>query len=117
MLEFYGYDRCSTCLDAKKWLDDRGIKYRDIPIVDRPPSKALLKRILKADGYTLKNLFNTSGQVYREQGVKDKLVSMTEDQALALLAGQGKLCKRPIVTDGRSHTVGFKPAVFDSVWG
>ena len=117
MIDFYGYDKCDTCRKARKWLDGRGVAYRAIPIVDRPPSGALLKKILKAGDYELKQLFNTSGQVYRQMKVKDKLASMSTDEAVGLLSGHGKLCKRPIVTDGQRHTVGFRPEVFEAVWG
>ena len=117
MIDFYGYDGCETCRKAKRWLDGQGLAYRSIPIVDRPPSEALLKKILKAGEYELKHLLNTSGQVYRQMKIKEKLVGMTPAQALALLSTQGKLCKRPIVTDGTRHTVGFKEAVFEQVWG
>jgi arsenate reductase (glutaredoxin) len=117
MIDFYGYDHCDTCRKAKKWLESRGVEYRAIPIVERPPSRALLRKILKAGDYELRHLFNTSGQVYRQMKLKDRLASMSEPQALALLSQTGKLCRRPIVTDGTRHTVGFKPGVFGSVWG
>jgi len=117
MKEFYGYNNCDTCGKAKKWLQENEVDFRDISIVDKPPSKALLKKILEAGGYELKHLFNTSGQVYRQMKIKDKLASLSEREALALLSQNGKLCKRPIVTDGSSHTVGFKPDAFASVWG
>lgn len=117
MIDFYGYDGCDTCRKAKKWLDAQGIEYKSIAIVDRPPSAALLKKILKAGDYELKHLFNTSGQVYRQMKIKDKLATMSEAEALKLLSENGKLCKRPIVTDGKRHTVGFKADVFERVWG
>lgn len=117
MIDFHGYDNCDTCRKAKKWLDAAGVSYRSIPIVDKPPSGALLKRILKAGDYELKHLFNTSGQVYRQMKIKEKLGTMSQADAVALLSKNGKLCKRPIVTDGTRHTVGFKPEVFGSVWG
>ncbi len=117
MIEFYGYDGCDTCRKAKKWLDAQGVEFRSIPIVQKPPSAALLKKIFKGGGYDLKHLYNTSGQVYLQMKIKDKLATMTEAQALKLLSLNGKLCKRPIVTDGKQHTVGFKPEVFKRVWG
>ncbi len=117
MLDFYGYDGCGTCRKAKKWLDDRGVAYRSIPIVDKPPTQALLKKVLAQGDYELKHLFNTSGQMYREMKIKDKLAEMTQAQAVKLLSANGKLCKRPIVTDGKRATVGFKPDVFESAWG
>lgn len=117
MIDFYGYDGCDTCRKAKKWLDAQGVEYKSIPIVEKPPSAALLKRVLKSGDYELKHLFNTSGQVYRQMKIKDKLATMTEAAALKLLSANGKLCKRPIVTDGKQHTVGFKSDVFKRVWG
>ncbi|MEZ6191179.1 MAG: arsenate reductase family protein [Phycisphaerales bacterium] len=116
MIDFYGYDNCDTCRKAKKWLGSHGIEYRSIPIVDKPPSKALLSKILKSGEYELKHLFNTSGQVYRQMKIKEKLAMMSQTDAVALLAENGKLCKRPIVTDGTRHTVGFKPEVFQDAW-
>lgn len=117
MIDFYGYDNCDTCRKAKKWLDAAGVEYRSIPIVDKPPSGALLKKILASGDYELKQLFNTSGQMYRQMKIKDKLGSMSQAEAVKLLSANGKLCKRPIVTDGKRFTVGFKPEVFGSVWG
>jgi arsenate reductase len=115
MLEFYGYDKCGTCRKAKQWLDARGRTFRFIDITENPPPKTLLKALLKA--YGLKALFNTSGVQYRELGIKDRLATMTEAAAVALLARNGKLCKRPMVSDGKRHTVGFKEDAFAAVWG
>src|SRR5690606_25223746 len=107
-MKLYGYDKCSTCRNAKKWLDRHGIAYEDVAIVDHPPSVKLLKEILRQGDYRLSDLFNKSGMMYREMNLKDKLPSMSEADALKLLAANGKLCKRPIVTDGKKYTVGFK---------
>ncbi len=117
MVKFYGYDKCSTCRNAKKWLDAQGVAYKDIDITATPPTKALLKSILKVGDYSLKDLFNKSGQLYRQMNMKDKLPDMSEAEAISLLAEHGKLCKRPIVTDGKSHTVGFREERFSEVWG
>ncbi len=117
MLDFYGYDKCGTCRKAKKWLDEKGVEYKSIPIVEKPPSQALLKKILASGEYELKHLFNTSGELYRQLKIKDKLGSMSQAEAIKLLAENGKLCKRPIVTDGKRFTVGFKPDVFEKAWG
>ena len=114
MLEFYGYRKCSTCRNAMKWLDARGTAYTFIDITENPPPKTLLKALLAA--YGLKPLFNTSGGQYRELGIKDKLATMTDAQAIDLLAGNGMLCKRPVVTNGKRQTVGFKEDVFAATW-
>ena len=115
MLKFYGYDKCSTCRNAKKWLDAHAIPYTFIDITENPPPKTLLKALLKTHG--LKPLFNTSGVMYRELGIKDRLPAMIDAEAIDLLAANGKLCKRPMVTDGKRHSVGFKEDVFATVWG
>lgn len=116
-MKVYGYKNCGTCKKAEKWLKARDIAYESIPIVDKPPSHAVLKKALKTGRYELKHLFNTSGGQYRELDMKSKLPTMTQAEALKLLAGNGMLCKRPIIVDGEKVTVGFKEAVFEEVWG
>lgn len=115
-MRFYGYARCSTCTKAKKALAAAGVEFEEIDITTQPPPKAVFKRLLSA-GYTLPQLFNRSGVQYRELGIKDKLPEMSESEALSLLAGNGRLCKRPIATDGQHHTVGFDPDVYRDTWG
>lgn len=117
MLTFYGYDKCSTCRNAKKWLDSQGIAYKSVDITQQPPSQKLLGDILKKGEYSLKDLFNKSGVLYREMKMKDKLPSMSEADAVKLLSEHGKLCKRPIATDGKKHTVGFNADRYAEVWG
>lgn len=117
MVTFYGYDRCSTCTKAKRALSELGIAFESVDITTNPPDASLLRALLAGGDYKLTDLFNKSGQRYRELGMRDKLKGMSEKEALALLAKEGKLCKRPIVTDGKRHTVGFRPEVFERVWG
>lgn len=107
-VKFYGYANCDSCRKAKKFLDARGVGYDERDITVTPPSKAELKRMLKAQGGQLKKLFNTSGQVYREKKISEKLPEMTESQVVDLLAKTGKLIKRPFVLDGDVGLVGFK---------
>ncbi len=114
-MKFYGYNKCGTCRKAKKYLNDKGLEFQDIDITETPPPKTVLKAALKSRA--LKKLFNTSGQQYKELNIKDKLPSMTEAQALDLLAGNGRLIKRPIAVDKDRITVGFDPAEYDAVWG
>ncbi|MBO8172361.1 MAG: arsenate reductase family protein [Bacillaceae bacterium] len=115
-ITFYGYDRCSTCRKAKKWLNDHGIAFKDVPIVEQPPSRAELKEIWKKSGLELKKLFNTSGKKYRELNLKDKLKEMTEEEQLDMLASDGMLLKRPIVVADDRVTIGFKEADFEKNW-
>lgn len=117
MLTMYGYMKCGTCRKAIAWLDERGIEYTFIDITRKPPGKALLKKVLAAGGYELKHLYNTSGMQYRSLGITEMRRTMPEAQQLTLLAGNGYLIKRPIVTDGKRFTVGFKADVFEEAWG
>src|SRR5690606_38614121 len=96
MLDFYGYKKCATCRQAEKTLEAAGTAYRFHDITGTPPSKTALKKILKLSGVPLRKLFNTSGEQYKLLGIKDKLPGLTEDAALALLAGNGRLIKRPL---------------------
>lgn len=115
-LKMYEYPRCGTCRKAKKFLDEHGIDYETQHIVNDPPTKTELKELLDKSGLELKKFFNTSGQVYREQNIKEKIKKMSEDEMLELLSANGKLIKRPIVTDGQQVTVGFKEDVFQNTW-
>jgi len=116
MIQFFGYDKCSTCRKAKAHLTKLGIKFESIDIVTAPPSRKLLAAILKAGDYTLPLLFNRSGELYREMKIKDKLPKLSEAAALDLLAQHGKLVKRPIVSDGKKFTVGYDEQTFAKVW-
>ena len=111
-MKIYEYKNCSTCQKALKFLDKKGVKYEKLPIVEQPPSKAELKTMLKHlkdKGGSFKQLFNTSGLQYRELDISAKIKDgMTEDQALDLLAKNGKLIKRPFVLTKSDGTVGFK---------
>lgn len=112
-VKVYEYAKCDTCRKALKFLDSQGVAYQKIPIVENPPSITELKQMLvylKDNGGTFKNLFNTSGQLYRELGISEKLkAGMTEPEALALLAKNGKLIKRPFVLTADDGIVGFNP--------
>ncbi len=103
----YEYAKCSTCRQALKFLDARKTDYQAIPIVDQPPTMAELKAMLGFTG-DLHRLFNTSGVVYREMGLGEKLKTMTEAEALALLSKNGKLIKRPFVLLKDRGLLGFK---------
>ncbi|MDP3543142.1 MAG: arsenate reductase family protein [Elusimicrobiota bacterium] len=103
----YEYEKCSTCRQALKFLDARKVAYQRVPIVDQPPTLAELKAMLAYTG-DLKRLFNTSGVVYREQSIGEKLKTMTEAEALALLAKNGRLVKRPFVLLKDRGLLGFK---------
>lgn len=115
-LTYYWYPKCSTCRKAKKWLDDNGVSYKDIHIVENPPSRSTLEDLYKNSGLELKKFFNTSGQRYRDLGLKDKLKDMSDTELLDLLASDGMLIKRPLTTDGKKVTLGFKEEDFKESW-
>ncbi|WP_042461791.1 arsenate reductase family protein [Neobacillus dielmonensis] len=115
-LTFYWYPKCGTCRNAKKWLDEHQLSYEAIHIVENPPSREKLQEFYQKSGLELKKFFNTSGLKYRELGVKDKLKTASEDELLDLLASDGMLIKRPIVTDGNKVTLGFKEEEFEKNW-
>ena len=113
MIKIYSYKNCSSCKKAISFLKEKGIAYEELAIRETPPSTAELKHVLTKGGYELKKLFNVSGQDYRALNMKEKLPTMTEDEALALLASNGNLIKRPFVVTETSGLVGFK----DADWG
>ncbi|NBO39147.1 arsenate reductase family protein [bacterium] len=107
MIKVYSYEKCSTCKKALTWLRDRGVKAEVLPIVETPPSLSELELMLKHVG-DLKKLFNTSGELYRELKMSEKLPAMSTQEALALLAKHGKLVKRPFLLGDNFGCVGFK---------
>ena len=90
------YPRCTTCQKAQKWLEARGAKYDYRNIKDENPTEQELREWYKASGLPLKKFFNTSGLLYKELKLKDKLPDMSEDEQIALLATDGMLVKRPL---------------------
>lgn len=106
---FLEYPKCSTCKRAKKWLDEHDVEYVDRHIVEYNPSYEELKEWYALSGLPLKKFFNTSGLLYKEMQLKDKLSSMSEEEQLRLLATDGMLVKRPIlVIEGQKVLLGFK---------
>ena len=105
---FICYPKCSTCQKAKKFLDDKKIKYDEKHIVTETPTYEELKKWYKKSGLPLKKFFNTSGLIYKDMGLKDKLIEMTEEEQLRLLATNGMLVKRPLVVGDDYVLTGFK---------
>lgn len=104
------YPKCSTCRKAKKWLMEHNIAFEDRHIVEQNPTKEELAKWCTKSGLPLKRFFNTSGQLYRQLGLKDRLSSMTEDEQLEMLASDGMLVKRPLIVMENEVLVGFKEA-------
>ena len=107
---FINYPKCSTCQKAKKWLDAHEIVYTDRHIVENNPTYEELKEWYQRSGLPLKRFFNTSGMLYKEMQLKDKLPQMSEDEQLKLLATNGMLVKRPLVVKEDTVLTGFKEA-------
>lgn len=112
---FIEYPKCSTCKKAKKWLDDHDITYMDRHIVEDNPTYDELKEWYIRSGLPLKKFFNTSGMLYKEQKLKDRLPEMSEDEQLHLLATNGMLVKRPIVVKDDGILVGFKEVEWEEL--
>src|SRR5690625_3151620 len=116
ILTMYWYPNCGSCKKAKKWLDDHELAYNLIHIVEEPPGEAELKKLINISGLPARRFFNTSGKVYREQNMKDKIKDATLEEMVRFLATDGMLIKRPIITDGKNVTVGFKEETFENTW-
>jgi len=108
MTKIYCYDRCTTCKRALAWCDSNGVKYEKIDIKGDHPDEATLRELYKKSGLSLKKFFNTSGMLYREQNLSQKLPGMSEDEQFKLLASDGMLVKRPMVIADDFILVGFK---------
>lgn len=117
MKTIYIHPKCSTCLKAKKWLDQEGIPYKVEDIREVRPDLETMRAIKEANHLTVKNMFNTSGELYKEMGLKDKLDDLTDDQALEILLSDGMLIRRPLLVDGTKATFGFKEETYSKLWG
>ena len=109
------YPKCSTCQKAKKWLETNNINFEQRDIVKQNPTKEELKLWHEKSGMPLKRFFNTSGLVYKELHLKDKLKDMTEEEQYALLATNGMLIKRPIIVAENIILTGFKEAEWEKL--
>ena len=106
------YPKCSTCRKALNWMTDHGVVFEAADIVTKPPAQAKLRELVRRSGLPIARFFNTSGVSYRAGGFKARLKTMPEADALAALAADGKLIKRPIVDTGTAVLVGFDEAAY-----
>ena len=114
---FLEYPKCSTCRNAKKWLDEHKVSYDDRHIIDHNPSVEELTEWIERSKLPLKSFFNTSGLLYKSMALKDKLPSMTEEEQLELLSTDGMLVKRPILISEDFVLVGFKESEWSEALG
>lgn len=112
---FVHYPKCSTCKKAEKWLKEKGVDYDARDIKNENPTYEELKQWYETSGLDIKKFFNTSGMLYREMNLKDRLPSMSLEEKLQLLATDGMLVKRPILVSGDQVTTGFKEADWEKV--
>lgn len=110
---FVEYPQCSTCKKAKKWLDGHGVSYTDRHIKEENPNAGELKEWHERSGLELKKFFNTSGMLYKEMKLKDKLPGMSQEEMYELLASDGMLVKRPLVIGEDFVLVGFREAQWE----
>ena len=112
-MTFLCYSKCSTCKRAKAWLTENGVTFDDRHIVEDNPTAEELNAWWEKSGLPLKKFFNTSGLVYKEQNLKERLPDMSEEEQLALLATNGMLVKRPLVIGEDFVLIGFKEAEWE----
>lgn len=112
---FLQYPKCSTCKKAKTFLQTNNIQFIDRDITKDNPTKQELKCWYEKSGLPLKKFFNTSGILYREMGLKDKLKNMTEDEMIELLSTNGMLVKRPILVTENQVLLGFKEEAYKNL--
>ena len=110
---FVCYPKCTTCQKAQKWLEEKGVEYQFRDIKQEKPTEQELRQWHAMSGLPLKRFFNTSGLVYKEQNLKERLPDMSEEEQLALLATNGMLVKRPLVIGEDFVLIGFKEAEWE----
>lgn len=116
MITLYGYTKCSTCRDAKKWLESKGFEVEFIDLVQEPPQVALIQQWLESSDLPIRRFFNTSGQLYRAEGLKDLIADYTIEEASQKLNSNGMLIKRPILVKDKQFLVnGFKEEVYEGI--
>lgn len=108
MTLFISYPKCTTCIKAKKFLQNKNIDFLERHIVEENPTKEELTKWINQSDLEIKKFFNTSGKLYKEMELKDKLKVMTDEEKIDLLATNGMLVKRPILIRDDLVLVGFK---------
>ncbi|GAB6169011.1 arsenate reductase family protein [Clostridium carnis] len=107
---FIEYPKCTTCIKAKKFLSSNGVEFNDRHIVENNPTEQELSKWIEKSGLPINKFFNTSGKLYREMELKDKVKSLPKEELISILASNGMLVKRPILITDNKVIVGFKEA-------
>ena len=105
---FINYPKCSTCVKAKKWLEENNLSFTDRHIVENNPTTEELKEFIALSGLPVKKFFNTSGMLYREMNLKEKVATESDEELIKILASNGMLVKRPLVVTEKGVLLGFK---------
>ena len=113
-MKVYTYKSCGSCKKAIKWLQSKGVSFEEVPIRETPPTEEELRRMLDYQNGEIRKLFNTAGSDYRELQLKDQLSKMSASEAIALLASQGNLVKRPFLLGSSYGLVGFKEELWEA---
>ncbi|MGL4786725.1 MAG: arsenate reductase family protein [Cetobacterium sp.] len=112
---FVNYPKCSTCAKAKKWLEENGVDFDSRHIVENNPTKEELKKWITLSGQPIKKFFNTSGILYREMNLKEKVAQNNEDELLDILSTNGMLVKRPLLIGKDKVLIGFKEKEWEEI--
>lgn len=112
---FVNYPKCSTCVKAKKWLEENGVDFESRHIVENKPTKEELKKWITLSGQPIKKFFNTSGILYREMNLKEKVAQNNEDELLDILSTNGMLVKRPLLIGKDKVLIGFKEKEWEEI--
>lgn len=110
------YPKCGTCQKAEKWMKSHGVEYSYRPIKEENPTKEELKLWLDKSGLPISKFFNTSGLLYKEHNMKDKVKVLSEDELLDILASNGMMVKRPILLSNDNVLVGFKEEEWEQLF-
>ncbi len=111
-----GYDKCTTCKKAKAWLDEKGISYESRPIKEQNPTKDELMQWWQQSGLPRQKFVNTSGQLYRQMSLKEKLPTLSDEEFFELLSTDGMLVKRPLLIAENGIAVGFKEEQWQQIF-
>lgn len=114
-LKVFCYPKCSTCKKALAYLEAHKVSYELYDIKTQNPSAKQIQEWHERSGMPLKRFFNTSGLLYKEQHLKEKLPLMSEEEQYTLLGTDGMLVKRPLVIGEDFVLTGFRQEEWENL--